>query len=267
MPDGRIDFHNHIIPGVDDGSQSVEESLEMARQAVDAGVTLIVCSSHLNRRTWLPEYDAKVTRSLEVLNKALENASIPVSVKKGYEIAIDRHLSPLQSVFHGGLCQLPVFLIELPMMGTPLYMLSEFFEFHVNKFQVVIAHPERCIDFESKKEEFLRAIEMGVLIQLDAGSITGQFGKKAMLAAEWFIKNKAAHFVCSDAHSTGSRSYLVYKESIQILNAKYGSSVSEKLTVINPSFLMANEISKIEPAIPEEKSFFSRLTGWNNKGN
>lgn len=267
MSEGRIDFHNHIIPGVDDGSKSIEESLEMARQAVDAGVSLIICSSHLNRRTWLPEYDAKVTQSMDALNKALENASIPVTVKKGYEIAIDRHLSPLQSVFHGGLNQLPVFLIELPMMGTPLYMLSEFFEFHVNKFQVVIAHPERCIDFESKKEEFQRAIEMGVLIQLDAGSITGQFGRKVKLAAEWLIKNKAAHFICSDAHSTGSRSYLVYKEAIQIVTEKYGHSVAENLTITNPSFLIKNETSKIAPVIPEDKSLLSRIIGWKSKGN
>lgn len=267
MSEGRIDFHNHIIPGVDDGSKSIEESLEMARQAVESGISLIICSSHLNRRTWLPEYDEKVSKALIHLNEALVKASIPVSVQKGYEIAIDRHLSPLQSVFHAGLAQLPVFLIELPMMGTPLYMLTEFFEIHVNKYRVILAHPERCIDFNSKKEDFLRAVEMGVLIQLDAGSLTGQFGRAAKLAADWFIKNKAAHFMCSDAHSTGSRSYLVYKEAIKILNEKYGNPVTEKLTVTNPGFLVKGEFDKIDTVLPEEKNLLSRILGMKKKGN
>lgn len=267
MSEGRIDFHNHIIPGVDDGAKTIEESLEMARQAVDAGVELIICSSHLNRRTWLPDYDEKVTESLIRLNDALVKASIPVSVQKGFEIAIDRHLSTLQSVFHAGLAQLPVFLIELPMMGTPLYMLDEFFEIHVNKYRVILAHPERCVDFNSKKDDFLRAVEMGVFIQLDAGSLTGQFGKPAKQAADWFIKNNAAHFMCSDAHSTGSRSYLVYSEAIKFINEKYGNPVADRLTKSNPVHLLKSEFDKIEPAIPEEKNLLSRILGIKNKSN
>lgn len=262
MSEGRIDFHNHIIPGVDDGSKSIEESLEMARQAVDSGISQIICSSHLNRRTWRKEYDENVTESLNRLNNALEKAEIPLSVQKGYEIAIDRHLSKLLPEFNAGLAQLPVLLIELPMMGTPLYILTEFFDIHMSKYRIILAHPERCIDFNSKKEEFLRAVEMGVFIQLDAGSITGQFGPKVKSSAEWLIKNNAAHFICSDAHSTGSRSFLVYKEALQNISSKYGSLISEKLSVTNPAFLLRNELSKIEPVSPEKKSLLNRLLWW-----
>ncbi|MCK6601403.1 MAG: hypothetical protein L6Q77_06230 [Bacteroidetes bacterium] len=256
---GRIDFHTHIIPGVDDGAPDVSVSVEMARQAVSAGVTTLVGSVHLNRRTWTAEFDRSVSRAHENLQTVLSQNNLALQVSKGYEVAIDRHLAPLGDVFHAGLAGTSFLLVELPMMGTPLYFLDEVFELHVKKYRVIIAHPERCIDFNKKKSEFSRAAEMGAFFQLDAGSITGQFGPEAKKAAFWFLENQLAHFLCSDAHSVNNRSYRVYEEAIRILDREFGEDVSALLTVDNPARLLNGQTDQICAPAVTRTSFLSRL--------
>jgi protein-tyrosine phosphatase len=211
-----IDIHTHILPGIDDGAEDLEESLLMARFAVAEGIhTIIATPHHANGRYDNPA--AVVQQKLAELNAALREERIPLTVHAGQEIRV---YSDLIEDYHAGhaisLHQSQYILLELPSGEVPSDMEDLLHELQVRRLVPIIAHPERNLEIASKPSILAELVEMGFLSQVTSHSINGLFGRKIQKLSLELCKKKLIHFVSSDAHNMTNRSFGLSAAYLQI---------------------------------------------------
>jgi protein-tyrosine phosphatase len=200
-----IDLHSHILPGVDDGPATLEESLEIARRAADDGIRVIAATPHV--RDDYPTRPATMERLLGELRTALERERIGIELRPGGEIAIERlgRLSD-DDLVRFGLGGSPHYLlVEFPYSGWPLSLHEWVFRLVTRRITPVIAHPERNSDVQANPEELRPLVDAGALVQLTAASLDGRIGRSSRAAAEALIELELAHLLASDAHTPDVR--------------------------------------------------------------
>ena len=198
-----VDIHCHILPGVDDGSPSMEDSLQMARMAADSGVTDIIATPHCN----LPGDGPKNYRSAALrtgfsrLRQALEQEGIPLRIHPGAEVFCTPELPELldrrQLQTLGGGRYL---LVEFYFDESAEFMEQCFHQIRTRGLTPVAAHPERYKTVQQDPYMVRRWFERGVVIQLNKGSILGRLGRRAQDTALWLLERGLAHAAASDAH-------------------------------------------------------------------
>ena len=200
-----VDIHCHLLPGIDDGAKSWEDSLAMARMAVADGIGTIVCTPHQlgsyrhNRGTMIRDQVAR-------LQQALNEHEIPLTVLPGADVRIEADmLSMLRS---GEVLSLADrrwhVLLELP---HELYMSLEpvLAELNAAKMTGILSHPERNQGLLKDPTPIARLVDAGCLMQVTADSLLGAFGTTAQRFAESLLDQGLVHFISSDAHGTKSR--------------------------------------------------------------
>jgi protein-tyrosine phosphatase len=200
-----IDLHSHILPGVDDGPATIEESLEIARRAAADGVRVIAATPHV--RDDYPTEPATMERLVAELRAALQSEGIPVEVRPGGEIAIDwlGRLSE-HDLARFGLGGSPRYLlVEFPYAGWPLSLHEWVFQLVTREITPVIAHPERNADVQRDPDELRPLVDAGALVQITAASLDGRIGRSSQSAAFELIDRRLAHLLASDAHTPDVR--------------------------------------------------------------
>lgn len=199
-----IDIHSHILPGIDDGADRIETSLEMLRIAQRNGIKKIAATPHYkgNFKTEINEVKSLV----ENLNAKAKENNIAIEVLSGQEVFLDKNiLNSYKEGKIGTINNSKYMLIELPFDHLPDYALDMIYELRLLNINPIIAHPERY-KFAIKKPSFLnRFIEEGCTFQLNAGSIEGFFGKDVQKTSEIILRHNMCHFIASDAHSPNKR--------------------------------------------------------------
>jgi protein-tyrosine phosphatase len=201
-----IDIHSHILPGFDDGAESHQISVEMARRAAEDGVGCMVATPHVidEDLSGLPE---KISSAVELLNADLKRESIGVEVLPGAEIHVSSTLVSQPEALRElslGFCGKYV-LLELPLQEMPRFTEELIFRLLLKGVIPILAHPERNSSIMERPGRLLELVEKGALVQANAGSITGKYGARVKDVVELFLRNGIVHFIASDAHSTRSR--------------------------------------------------------------
>ncbi|SEC11529.1 CpsB/CapC family capsule biosynthesis tyrosine phosphatase [Paenibacillus sp. GP183] len=221
-----IDIHSHILPDLDDGSTSLSESLEMAREAVKQGIHKIIATPHHANGTYLNE-TSRVEQSVHTLNEELQLQGIPLTVYIGQEIRLYRDL--LEDLDHSRIVTLnrsKYMLVEFPSSHIPNYTDELFHELGIQKITPIIAHPERNQEIKENPSRLLELIEKGGLSQVTAHSILGGFGKTIQAFSMNLCKNHLAHFLASDAHNLTNRP-CVLGQAYQTLRENLGNDVAD----------------------------------------
>ncbi|MDE5976897.1 MAG: capsular biosynthesis protein, partial [Turicibacter sp.] len=241
-----IDLHCHILPGIDDGSKDIEETLEMARIAASEGVHHIICTPH-----YIPYSDyynkAQVEELVVQVNEKLAQENIKLTLSAGHEVYMTPDLLDLVkneevSTLNGS----KYLLIEFPMNEIPSYAEDIFYELKLMGLTPILAHPERYPMVMEDPNLLLKYLKLGVLCQSNVGSIRGFFGERAQKTVLQLIEHHMVHFIATDAHSPRNRSPKVQKalEVVTQLDPK----LAQELFVENPLKVYNNE--KIEPRQP-----------------
>ncbi|MCC6222791.1 MAG: tyrosine protein phosphatase [Thermoleophilia bacterium] len=200
-----IDLHCHILPRLDDGAGSLEESLEMAAAALEDGTRAIAGTPHV-RDDWPNEVVTIEGRAAEV-RSALAEAGLPLELLPGAEIAFDR-VGCLDAV---GLARLGLggnprcLLVEPPYVEWPIELDRIVHDLAARGFVPVIAHPERNPQIQAEPERLRPLVLGGALVQITAASVDGRLGRRSRTAAFDLLDRGLAHIVASDAHSAGGR--------------------------------------------------------------
>lgn len=200
-----VDIHCHILPGVDDGAQTIEESLHMLRKAESVGVKIVVASVHFLRGSYETESSER-RRMTDELQKAADDKGIQVQVKPGVEY----YLAPQILEDISNLEEFTInnnrkyMLVELPMNTVPPSIVDIFFSMKVKGITPILAHPERNSTICRNPQTIFALVEKGCLMQINAGSILGHFGGESKKMARYLITNGLAHVVGSDMHSSDS---------------------------------------------------------------
>ena len=237
-----IDIHNHILPNVDDGSKSINMSMNMMKHAFEQGITEVVNTTHFQHPLFI-DIDHSFERIESIkssLQKKLYENDIPIKLHLGYEVFYHENL-------------LKIIKQPLVTMGNGKYMLIEFapnnipsshkkilFDLKMNGVTPIIAHPER---YKAVHENFYVIydwINSGCLIQIDCGSLLGLMGKKAKKASLSMIKEKWCHILASDAHNDTNRNFCM-KDAYEIVKNIIGQKNADTLVFEHPSSIIKGE--------------------------
>ncbi|MEW6447636.1 MAG: CpsB/CapC family capsule biosynthesis tyrosine phosphatase [Bacillota bacterium] len=235
-----IDIHAHILPGFDDGPETVEDSIQMARAYVEAGYAAVIATPHVIPGVY-ENTRGSILRGVKRLQQSLDDAGIPLSVLPGAEYHLTDLLVPLLKA--GELLTLndtgKYLLVELPGVDVPAYASQVLFELLLASVTPIIAHPERNGFLVRRHEALADMCSKGVLAQVTAGALTGLFGTAQKRACEKFIEDGTAQFLATDAHSPGWR-LQAGAEAAKLLGAKGSELMYEHpAAVINGAVLEA----------------------------
>lgn len=249
-----IDVHSHIIPSIDDGSSSFEESYKMIEKAKEAGFTDIIATSHYIEEYY--EVDSLKRHSVvEAMNKVIQEKGLNIKIHTGSEIFVTQDIVKLiKEKKATTLADSKYILFELPMNSMINYLDNVIFEIKSNGLIPVIAHPERYSYVQNDPNFVYNLIKNGVLFQANYASITGYYGKSAKKVLTKMLKADMIHFLGSDSHN--SKKYDNINESIKILEKIITKEKLEKLTTVNPRHILNNEPIQIEEPKMIRKGLF-----------
>lgn len=236
-----IDLHCHYLPGIDDGAQTLEESLGLARAAVRAGIATAVMTPHIHPGRYENTL-ASVRKLCAALQRVLEHHAIPLEIVPGGEVRIsaevmdmiDRHEVP----FIGTLNGYHVLLLEFPHSHL-VPGAEKLVEWLLGRgIRPLIAHPERNKDVMRNIEKIEPFVQMGCMLQLTGASITGGFGERAQDIARKLIEREWADVVATDAHNLKHRPPDLDLARAELVRLG-GESLAEELTQETPRRILA----------------------------
>lgn len=238
-----IDFHTHILPGIDDGSRNINETIRLLEEAERNGFDKIILTPHYLEKT----YEANEEERKELLDKVRE--CIPENRIKLYlanEIYVTYNmLDLLREKEASTINDTRYILFELPMNRNISNLNSILYSLLENKYIPIIAHPERYKFVQEDPNMLLDLINLGVLFQSNYGSLIGIYGNEAKKTVKQLLKANMIHFMGSDVHRPNS----IYPKMDKIMKELEKIISDEKikeLTEINPNMVLQNEEIYIE---------------------
>jgi protein-tyrosine phosphatase len=252
-----IDLHCHILPGLDDGARTIEESLAMAEDAIADGITQLAGTPHAS-----PEYKfdfSKVQAAREELQSHVQGR---LTISTGCDFHLDyENLTRLRkNPTLYCINQKDTLLVEFNEFSIPPAMDQTLHELHLMGLRPVITHPERNGILRTQPERLQSWVRMGCYTQVTAGSLTGVFGPGPQEDAWNWIRQGLVHFVSSDGHNTERRPVKL-RFAFEAVARECGKELARALLVDNPLAALAGEPLPYTPepaAKPErgKKRFF-----------
>lgn len=235
-----VDIHTHIIFDVDDGSDTLDESIAILREAARNGVTDIILTPHYID---VGEYNAeKVLQNFEILKKEVKYGDIPIQIYLGNEVAIYGNINEiLEDEKVNKLANSKYMLIEFPMNIDVSYVLETIYEMKIKGITPIIAHPERCECFRKHYSRIEEAVNEGAYIQCNTESLLGTYGNTAMKLVKKMLKDKLVHFFSTDTHSIANLRYMNISKIESEIEKLVGKEEKNKLLVCNPKKVLLNE--------------------------
>ena len=194
-----VDLHSHLIPGIDDGAQTLDESIELIQNLSTIGYKKLIITPHIMIDVYKNEEDNIIER-LEILKKAINKVGIDIDLEVAAEYYLDEGF--LEHLNNKPLLIADEYLLfETSYMAKPMNLYDIVFEISSKGYKPILAHPERYRYIHHLKREYSKLKDMGVFFQLDINSIGGFYGKDAQKKANFLIESRMVDFVGSDTHN------------------------------------------------------------------
>lgn len=251
-----IDIHSHILYGLDDGAQTMEQSIEMAKIAEKDGIDKIIATPHLFRGNFLFDNFERIEQKRDELSKALEKNKINVEIFTGAEVHITHNL--IDEIRRNRECLVlnngSYILVEFPTDHIFSGVKNLFFDLMSEDITPIIAHPERNSVFRNTPELLYELIHMGGLTQANQGSLFSHYGNSVQETVYQFLEWNFVHFIGSDAHNT----HLITPRlsgALDKISEKTGADNAKALVLGNPQAVLDDkELPYLpEPVNPKEK--------------
>jgi len=242
----HIDLHTHILPGVDDGPESIDHSVDLIAQSVRQGAVGIAATPHRSPWAYHEPISAMEAR-LVSLRRACEDVGLEVELYMGGEtFLIPELVRPGEGFDIVTLNRSRYLLFELPFEQYPPYVEETVFDLQLRGYRLVMAHAERYARYHQDVNQIIALLERGVLAQVNAGSLAGQNGSASRTTAEIMLEHHMAHLVASDSHSVDARPPSVasnYDRLVEIV----GNQAAQSLVMRVPRMIVEDE------AVPTDK--------------
>lgn len=243
-----IDLHCHLLPWIDDGAESLEMALEMARIAVSDGIGTIVCTPHIY--PGLYENSASgISIAVTRMQRELDDAGIALRLEVGADVHLARDLTA--AVAQGRVPTLAgsrYLLLEPPHHTAPPGFEDAAFELMTAGLVPVITHPERLSWIHEHYAVFERLADRGVWMQVTAGALTGRFGRRVKYWGERFVGEGRCHVVATDAHHPQRRPPLL-AEAREAVARLVGFEEADNMVRIRPQAVLENRPPAAVPSV------------------
>lgn len=238
-----IDLHSHILPGIDDGAASLDESLQLARMAVADGITHMTLTPHIHPGRF-DNNRASITPVFEQFQQALQTAGIPLSVAMAGEVRLSAEVLSLvaqqQLPFLGRWQGKDVMLLELPHSHIPPGSDKLVGWLQSRNILPMIAHPERNKDILRDLNCINPFVELGCLFQVTAMSLAGRFGSAPEQRAQELLANGWITVLATDAHNIEHRPPIL-SEGYAAAQAAVGLEAARALVYDNPNRIITGK--------------------------
>lgn len=249
-----FDIHTHLAPGLDDGADDETEVLELLRLAYNDGIRTIIATPHIAEGVF--DNDARsISEGVARLRRVVKRAGLGVQLFEGAEVLVSPLLEEkYQQGVYPTLGKSSYVLVEFPLQVVPPYAWDALFRLCVAGFTPILAHPERNLMVARNPAMIYELVNKGVLVQVNAGSLTGLFGPQARITAELLLLHNLVHFIGSDGHST--RRPPVLSEAVAVAARLMGREKAMRLVEENPARVLAGgEVAIEEPEAVSEKAY------------
>lgn len=258
-----VDIHCHLVPGIDDGAQSWAESLEMARMAVEDGITTIIATPH-QLGGYAHVSGEQIRHATAELQQYFGDRRIDLTVLPGSDVRVESDLTA--RLASGEVLTLGDWgkhvLLELP---HELYFSLDGCLDSLARASItgILSHPERNQGLLRKPEQVGKLVGRGCLMQVTAGSLLGRFGPRCQQMAEHIVRSGWAHFVATDAHGAKVRRPLMQRAFTRVAEL-VNQQTAEELCCRNPALVARGEPVPLEgnmPAKPKSRWFARKHAG------
>ena len=199
-PQLKIDLHSHLIPGIDDGSQSMEESLNLLKGMETLGYEKVITTPHIMADSYKNTPDI-INSGLLMLRMEAKRAGISLYIEAAAEYYLDDGF--IQLLEKGNMLTISkdeYLLFETSYMAKPINLEEMIFDIGAAGYVPLFAHPERYRYIKEPEKEYGRLKELGVLFQVNLNSFSGHYGRSAKKNAEFLSKHGMIDFLGSDVH-------------------------------------------------------------------
>lgn len=238
--EGFTDIHSHIMPGVDDGAQDMEESLAMLRMAKAENVSRIILTPHQKPGRKCVSMRGLKER-MELLQENIRQQQLAIQVYAGSECLYSHDLA--ERLDQGKLCTMAdsrYVLVEFMPDESWTYIRDGLYRLSSHGYLPVIAHMERYLQVVRDMDRVHELIDMGCYVQVNAGSITGAYGFGVRQTAKKLLREQAVHFVATDAHRKSGKRSVQMKNCAAYLVRKCGPEYAARLLGGNAEHIFKN---------------------------
>ncbi len=237
-----LDIHCHMLPGVDDGSDSMDTSLLMASMAAESGVETVIVTPHCNIPGEAANYPSReLLGRFMALREAIDAAKIPLRILAGAEVFCTADIAELiRAKKLLTLASSRYILVEFAFNEDSIEMNSRLEQIFAEGLTPVIAHPERYNAVQRDRTLPERWFASGYVLQVNKDSIFGGLGQRAKRTAEFILGQGLAHIAASDAHSTYSRNPELARLREHI-SLNYSEDYARILLEENPKRIIENK--------------------------
>ena len=245
-----VDIHSHIINEIDDGSKSIDMTINMLKKSEQSGTTDIIATPHFMRGRFEVEYK-DVVKKVEELKKIVKENNIDINIYAGQEVYYSRKLIEYYNdKIIGTINNTKYMLIEFPMLDFNIdEIIDTIYELQIRGIVPIIAHPERYKQFIKKPSMINSLIKEGMLFQMNTGSIVGDFGKDVKKTAAKYLEHNVYSFIGSDAHRDRGRDTDI-SEALNILELP-----QKKEFINNGKVMLQNGDVEFKGTTVKEKKF------------
>jgi protein-tyrosine phosphatase len=199
----KTDMHSHILPGIDDGSDSIETSIEFIKGLKELGYSRLIATPHIMWDMYRNTPDI-IRRKLEEVRTAVQKEGIDIQIDAAAEYFLDEHVEDLLKIKEPLLTVSDTkVLVEFSMAFPAMNIKDVLFEMQMQGYQPIIAHPERYSYLLRNKEFYDELRDIGCLFQLNLLSLGGGYGRSVTELAQYLLKNNFYSLAGTDLHHDG----------------------------------------------------------------
>jgi protein-tyrosine phosphatase len=220
------DLHSHVLPGVDDGPARLDESLDLVRALAAEGISTVCATPHVQPHPY-PTTVAQRDDALARLREAVARAGVEMEIVAGGEVDLEYAATWNDDELRPWLLGERTLLLEFPWTGVwPMALAPTCVELVRRGYLPVVAHPERIRAVQAAPGRLDELVEIGAVVQVTAGSLTGSFGRTARDTAIELFRRERAHLVASDAHDRVGRG-AVHRAAHAVLSSAAGEELAD----------------------------------------
>lgn len=195
----RTDMHSHLLPGIDDGAKTLEDSIEMIRGLKNLGYEKLITTPHVYQEFY-PNTPDSIKRALEPVLRRIEKEGIEIELEAAAEYFLDEHFAQLLKEDRLLTFGDRYVLVEISFYFETPNLRQYIFELCSKGYQPILAHPERYLYYEKMIERYAELKEWGCLLQMNLLSLTGHYGKPVQQLAQRLLKEDLIDLVGTDMH-------------------------------------------------------------------
>lgn len=219
--DGFVDMHNHILPGIDDGAKTVENSIEIIKGFTEFGCQKFIATPHV-MHNYYPNDIVSITKSHLILTKALiMEDMLDISVEASAEHMIDSNFELILENDKVMPLAKNYLLVEMSYLQASINFDIAIQKIASNRFFPILAHPERYVFLHNRLKKYRKYKEQGILFQLNFLSLTDFYGKEVQKTAHRLLEENLIDFIASDVHNTNqmnsTKSARVSKKTLDLI--------------------------------------------------